>query len=759
MTIPTSPLYPNAFDTDTNLYFVRDSLQLRLAEDYTPGDTSITVYPNVDVLALFPSTGVITLTEQCSDIEDRAISFFYGSIDVANSQFNDLELLLNFTDVVKPKRITNVTQNVMAHTHNNIKDALIAIEEFIGVKGTTDLIPFGETLEGRINFLRTVALQPRAWFKSDKRVGIVPLEVTFTDQSFRLGTDGDTGVVTITYDFGDNTTSIVSLISTVSATSNSPNIDNIFVYDMDGGEIKKTYYNPGFYSVSVTVKNDFGTDICRFENYINARVPAPQEAVIKFVVSDGQTVTPGVPTDGPYEVLPKIRSPINTIIEIEVPDGENPSNSGFSYAGEVLNINSNPIDSINVYTWALGDDLLHANSPNTKAAYGQGGIYDLKLRVDTEFGAYRITTYEDCIDIVENINLWLLTFDDVDSIRAWEYGLISETFKVNSNSSYTITRDDSFLDDVPESDKQKQEFNRNVGFTPRGSLPSGTGGSALLFWATGRAASDPVSEEQISVVEYSGFTDTYITRTSLDRQWNWCNLSSSTTSFFAFGVTSDSSPNTSPTNLDRIGMNLVSFDIQSRTLTNDDFKNGASELSNNAAQYNNDGESIYGNFSVYRTAWKDNSGYIARNDGVGPFFRMKSFYRTEGSIGSPFTGLRKLTDIQGPTKVEGQLTTLSNGIYFFNNSGSISAFNDSTNSWSTGGPGVNSVAYRALQDTEILGFDNSTNTLLAASDGDHRAYLSFDYSTNVFIKFNQIDLTFVSLGIRPEGSQLVMGIH
>jgi hypothetical protein len=121
MSIPTSPLYPDTFDSTSNLYRVHDSLRVKLLEDYTPGDTTITIDGDI---TNFPATGVITLTEQVSAIDVRAISFYYGSRTA--STFNSLEILPGFTDVSKPKRITNVTQNVMADHHNNLKDAPLA---------------------------------------------------------------------------------------------------------------------------------------------------------------------------------------------------------------------------------------------------------------------------------------------------------------------------------------------------------------------------------------------------------------------------------------------------------------------------------------------------------------------------------------------------------------------------------------------------------------------------------------------------------
>ena len=199
--IPTSSLYPSELDSNTNLFEVHDSLRLRLIEDYNPGDTSIKVdVTDFLIASRISPTGLITLTEQCSDIDKRAISFFYNTWDATAGIFSGLELLPTFTDVLKPKNITNVTVNVMAMHHNHLKEALIAIQRFCGTKGLEDNEPFGPTLEGRINFLRRLVLQPKAWFTSDKRNGNVPLEVEFKNMSFRLGTDGTADEVKVTWD-------------------------------------------------------------------------------------------------------------------------------------------------------------------------------------------------------------------------------------------------------------------------------------------------------------------------------------------------------------------------------------------------------------------------------------------------------------------------------------------------------------------------------------------------------------------------------
>lgn len=764
MTIPNGTNYPDSLDNDNNLFLVHDGLRLRLSQDYNPGDTSIQAEGDALIMSRFPPTGIITLTEQCSELELRAISFFYNSIDYENFLFENIELLPDFTDCFKPKRITNITQNVMAAQHNSIKDALIAIEDFIGVKDTIDTTPNGETMEGRINFLRKIVLRPRAWFTADKFIGLVPLEVTFIDQSFRLGTDGTGGEIKLIWDFGDNTSSI---IDSVIASDVVPPISNIIVQDIDGGTIKKTYYKPKKYDVTLTVQNKFGEDVCKFQKFINARIEAPQPAVIDFVASaSNQLVTAGSPIGGPYTTPPTIRTPINTQITFIVPSGENVATPGVAYSGEWIGMG----DPVNNYTWMLGDDLVHSNSNETKATYSVGGIYDLKLRVDTEAGAYRITTYENSIDVVEKTNLWLFNFVNPSTpqiVTAYEYGLISETFKISNAPTLLINRNDSFLDNVVNSAQQKKEFRRNVYASHVGSLSSGQSGVMKIFYASGRNESDPLNFEEVKVVEFNGFSGTFINQLNtpsdkIVRPWNWIALSNDIEVNFLLGYpTTTIDANTSPTNPSKIRLNLGDLSHSNdstfgSTLTN--YKNGAEELRQNPSQFDSDGDSIYGHFSVYRTTWKDNNGYILRNSAVGDFLRLKNFYRTEGTLGTPVLAIRKLEDLS-QLKIEGALTNMSGGIYLFNNTGSISLFNTVSSKWQSGGPGINSIAYRGLQDTTVDGFDDADQELFVSSDRDKRSYIMYNYSEKVFLKFNEVTFSFSTLGTRPSGTPWVMEVY
>lgn len=743
MTIPIGTNYPIEIDTNQNLFQVHDSLRVRLAEDYNPGDTSIQVFGDETTMRRFNSTGIITLTEQCSEPGLRAISFYYGSRTLTS--FDELELLHGFTDVVKPKDITNVTQNVMSLHHNNLKDALIAIEHMAGKKGEAPLRPLEGTMEQRISYLRNLVLTPRAWFTADNTLGLAPFKVCFTDQSFRLGTDGTSVSVTHVWDFGDNTgPSIITIEEDDEVPSDTT---DVLVSDPSGGKICKTYTKPGIYDVTLTITNDFGTDSVTFPEFITARFPAPNPAIIDFTQRPGQLISDPL----------KIRSVINTLIDVSVTD-----------TGEVLDENDNPIDPIVSYTWSFSDDLTHNNSSTARASFGVGGVYDLILRVDTEFGAYRITDYDNAFDIIENINLWLWTYGNTGEVYSTEFGLLSETFKTKSTSALTINQDDSFLTGAVNEEQQKREFLRNNKFAPRGSATSGNGGVGLLFWASGRTAIQAPSEEVIGISEYNGFFDTYTNRTYspsfpnpalVSRPWNWVSLPADNNVYFILGgVTGAVSPLDSPTNQVRDKLNFATLGNTQATFADSNYKNGANELKTNEVTYDDDGLPEQGHMSVYRSAWLGDTGYFLRNEGVGTFFRIKSFYKTSGNSSEPVTDIRKLPAMAGSAKVEGQLVALSQGIYFFSNSGSVAAYSPSSGVWGTGGPGVNSSSFRLLQDTSVLGFDEGSKTLLVASDGDKTAYLSFDYSVNAFIKFNEVDTTFSGITARPTGTQFLMSI-
>ena len=777
--------YPYDFDNNQNLYVVHDYLRLKLAEDYSPGDTVITVYENTSIMSKFPGSaeggGIVTLTDQCADPEERSISFTYTSKTATT--FEGIKIIPGFKDVAKYKDLTNITQNVMAQHHNTLKDSIIAIERFAGLQGTKAEMPLTGTIEERINYLRSIVLIPKAWFSVDKRLGVLSpissdecqnnkgLIVNFTDLSFRLGTDGSSEKLKHTWYFNLKPTvnDYGSPINKVSGDEEVSLNDMDFYHDpeetlsyettIDGltvveNQVKQHIYcNPGIYTVALKVENDFGEDTVVFDKLINVKEACPDEAEIIFVPKLTQFIFNN-----------NLRTPVNVPIDIQV------SNTGAKIGDEITN-----------YTWSIADDLNHFNSNVTRAVFSIGGLYDVILRVDTKFGNYRITTLENQIDAVEKLNMWLWTINnDSNSITPHEFGLISETFKTLSTKSIEKI-DDSFIrnnnyiscsdPDYYRSEKCRKirEFNRNNGFSKSSTVLSGDGSSGIVYWSTGRSAADPVSKEKIKLQNYSGFTDCYSslsvlgsTNSEIDRQWNWVGLSSKTSLYFLFGL---SDPKSAQTNTTVQKLSLANNSLN--TYTDLTYSNGADELKTNSifdlwntgTTTTTSSPAIKEYYSCCRSVWKDGAGYILRNQDRGAFFRFRGFYKTSGTTANEVTGIKKINDLSGPTKAEGELLNMTNGIFLFNNSGSVGVFNSSTNVWVTGGPGTNSNQFRSMQDVNISGFDDQKQTLLASSDEDHNAYISYDYSENSFIKFNDIDLTFKYIGNRPSGKQWLSTIY
>ena len=699
--------FPQAFDADDNLYLVHDALRVRLAEDYNPGDTTITIEDNI-LFDVFPPTGVLTLTEQCSDIEVRALSLSYTG--KGTNTFTGLSVLDGFADVVKPQRITDVTLNVMALHHDQLKDALIAIETFAGVQGEISLSPLQGTMEARINYLRNLVLRPKSWLTVARRVGIMPFCVDFKDFSTR---EPDTWF----WDFGDGNTQTITRAEVVQT-----------------GETTHCYNSPGIYDVSLTVTNAFGSDTVTMPSLITVRVEAPDPCTIAFIPDPGQIETDGV-----------LRARVNTFITMLI-----------ETSGEQLH------DPITEFVWDLTDDLGHTNSNQTVASYSIGGLYDVKVEAHTTLGAYRITTFEDVLDIVDKFSIWHMIFDPAmlsgattGTLYVYEFGTLSETYKAaNVSSAMTVTRDSTFLAGLPNEDQQIREFRRNNGFAPRSLTASGDNGSAAVFWAGG--ASSPSSLQYINFQEWNGFNNTWTTPilstgfNTIQRQWNWVPLDSGSELYLILGSPGPGFFSDSPTNQNFVSLGLNNYIATSFAFGSGNYLNGADELMENV------GDEFAGNFSVYRSTWKDSSGYMVRNDGTGAFFRLKSFYRTEGTISQPLQVIRKLTDMPGAAKFEGQMVALTNGIYFFNNTGEVLLYDPVANTWSVGGPGVNSPD---LQDKTVTGYDNASNTLVATSDQTSLAYLFFDYSTRAQIKFNEADFTFTSLPVRPSGEQFLAGLY
>lgn len=685
--------YPEQLDNDENLYLVYDALKIPLGTDYYPGNTSVLADGDI---SKFPPSGIITLVDQHSSPKERAVSLQYGSR--TNREFTDLSLLQDSVDSFKPKKIAYITLQAMANHREALKDAIISIESFLGKKHEVEEGPGGETIFGRLNFMKKILFSPKAWFEIEKSTGVAPFTARFTFAG--SGNVGPVGDVLYTWKFNDEE------MQTTEQT------------------VEKVFLTPDNYTVSLTVKNEYGEDTVTFVDMIKVKGQAPEEVPIKFLPIGNQ-----IHID---DILPKIRTPINqpVLIEVQKPEPKKMS-SGL--------VDPKAKDSISNYSWNLNDDLPHTNSHKTKAIYTVGGYYDAVVRTDTDLNSYRITTYENCIDVVEPTNLWIWTTDK-SSIQSHEFGLISEVFKTSKNT-YSTRTNDSFI----ENDRQKFEFLRNNGFARKDNLKSGEGGNSLLFWASGRNKEDSTTVEKIRFASYNGFADSYKVENSISRPWNWAALSSERDVYFVFGLPiSEQMPTLSLTNKVKTTYNIGTDSAINDSIEYRNFKNGAHDLTTNPGVLDDKYDAPHGHYSAYRTTWKDSVGYILRNSNLGDQFSFQNFYKTEGTLGSPFNNLVKLPDMPGGDNKEGSLVSLSNGIYFFNNHGGTYCFNDSTLTWEL----VNS--HNKVARNELY-------SLLAASDSESRAYINIE--NTAFFKFNEIDMSYVTFNHGSINNQWLMSVY
>lgn len=777
--------FPNSFDSNENLYEVHDALRVVLAEDYLPGDTSISVFANAETMDLFGDTGIITLTDQCNEVEFRGLSFYYGSKTA--SSFDDLELLPGFTDASKPKNLTNVTQNVMAIHHNSLKDAIIAIQQFVGKKNEEPIKSLEGTMQQRSRYLKNLAFSPKAWFNINKRVGVVPFIVKFKSLGINLGIEDQlTKTLEQLWDFGDGIQLIVNqrwnadkttqkvtfLLKGQTETSDlvkvrsdklwTPKIDlslpteslsieipnfatnfdatiNITVdLDQNGTlTITKEYVLPTICDVSLEVVNDFGRDIISFPNLVSCRFMAPQDAVIQVTdVSAGNQQLLTNPYGNAY-----LRLRSNKVIDLTVTDD-----------------GGHPNDPIVSYTWSILDDLPHGNSSSTKAIFSIGGLYDVILRTDSNLKSYKVTSYENAIDIVEKYNLWLWNYKLAGSnvnygeVEPMEFGLLSETFKVYSSAPGSITLaaseegiDDSFLDPIDLDDPvlvansvaKKKKFKKKAGFASRINAPSGEGYESIVYY--------PAEENKVNFYKFTGLNQTSTLLGASDNSVNWDYIALNSNNYLYI------------LNLDFVSNELTkfTFNLGNNTLDSGsliptaNLKNGSKDIVENSID---DPQII-----EYRSVWKDDAGYILSTV-PGTYSRFANFYKTTKTSTNEFLGLTKLIDLPG-IKEEGQIVSLNQGIYFFNNSATVLVYSPTSNTWISGGLNANSTSFRSLQDVDEPSFDNLNNPLLAASDGENLAFLSYDYSEKAFIRFNEYDTTFTAMGVRPRRAQWNMGVY
>lgn len=170
-------VYPNALDSSSNLYIVANNAETTLSQALTYNGQTIVV----DSTTGFPSQGLIRVGTEL---------VYYGSLSVGVFQ----NLVRGFAGSRQSQwpQGTAVTNSVEAEPHNSIKDAIINIESYVGLKSN----PSSTSLNGILTAQENRFLSPRPIFKAMPISGPPPLKVRFQNFS-------NTSAVKFLWDFGD----------------------------------------------------------------------------------------------------------------------------------------------------------------------------------------------------------------------------------------------------------------------------------------------------------------------------------------------------------------------------------------------------------------------------------------------------------------------------------------------------------------------------------------------------------------------------
>jgi len=128
--------FPQSFDDDDSLFLAVNNLRTQLTVAMTDSDTTATVVTTTG----FPPTGYISILTG-DDILDMEAITYSGTTDFT---FLNLDRGADGTEAFEHFAGNNVDQTIVAQHHNELKDAIIILEEFVGVSGSENFVPKDE---------------------------------------------------------------------------------------------------------------------------------------------------------------------------------------------------------------------------------------------------------------------------------------------------------------------------------------------------------------------------------------------------------------------------------------------------------------------------------------------------------------------------------------------------------------------------------------------------------------------------------------
>lgn len=183
-------LYPQAIDSYSNLYEAKNLSKTVLTQSLNYGGQIIVV----EDTSAFPDQGILRI--HVPDKKNFTSELIYYYKKTRNTFQDLLRGFCNTRQSVWPMGAA-ADAGVVAEHHNSIKDAVLNLENYLGVTDETNT----GTLNGLLKFQESRFYSPKPVFRAYPLKGTAPLTVTFHDFSSSIATR-------YFWDFGDGSTSI-----------------------------------------------------------------------------------------------------------------------------------------------------------------------------------------------------------------------------------------------------------------------------------------------------------------------------------------------------------------------------------------------------------------------------------------------------------------------------------------------------------------------------------------------------------------------
>ena len=723
MSIPKTTNYPYTYDTEYELKTVVDSLHANTIEIIVPYDVTDKGTYNwelglgiidLDSTEDWPDSGFISLylKEHWGQAIDRATLFHYAS----KEDNRLLEVTILNGQVIKyfPRGSTAV-QNVVAQNHNYNKDAVLALESYLGHRGTDNQ----SSIEWFTEFFVKNVRKPQAWLSVSTNKVLIGDEIIVKDLTTRINPgftiDKDPTVQWV-FQLGDGIKIDISL--------DAENQEYVFeITKQDNNGIVKTrtvrkknwdkkivlaYQNPGVKNMTLTVINEFGEDIIYLEKAIKVLNQPPQNIQI-------QIQAPNINNANDIKRAYAIKDQITIL-------------AGHEHFGD---------DVVVLYDWDFGSSVDKESIPNSNYLtmnFLFGGVYDIGLKIVTETDAWASAYLQNAIDIVEKPSVWLAYSGMYSGQLAMnEYAIRANTWKQNG-LSFDLQM--NFNTGAADLDFVKNKSMHHVVNT----------NNAILFWAS--------DQYNMKTALYNSINNIMQNKSERLKLYDWYTLyipEYNTGQVYIFGGLSDIN-DIANINQEILFYNIKNdlFTVLQQNFVTETLPPETSNIRSYTEAYFNCQELLENSNSTvarFKATNYGGKGYVLKTASDNLFNEFYSFDPAENIFASVSTNLPFV-------KTEIAFESLRDGLYVISNVGDVHKYNTTSDTWTSTTQETSEIYTELFYTNTNLRQDPNASGVFATesmstNSSNTNLYFSYDYNIESFGRFNLETLSFQKLSARP----------